>query len=137
MENEGTAATISWASDEGNKDNENDYFITSRLNRETMYSGMLETYQKIMDNPNSGNVQKNKATDEIKKINDAKNAIMISENLIKTKGFEDVVILMNDESVSIVVKTEKLEEASVAQIQNIITREMKVKVEDINISSKN
>ena len=58
------------------KDN-NDYFTTSRLERDTMYSQILETYEKILNSSNSLETQKQSATEEIKKINDIKNSIMI------------------------------------------------------------
>ena len=65
-----------------------------------------------------------------------KNSIMIAENLIKVKGFEDLIIFVNGENVSIIVKADKLEEKDIAQIQNIITRELGASVENINISNK-
>ena len=65
--------------------NNDDYFSTSKLERDTMYSQMLETYEKILNSDNSLETQKQSATEEIKKINDTKNSIMICENLIKTK----------------------------------------------------
>lgn len=118
-----------------NKDN-NDYFTTSRLERDTMYSQILETYEKILNSSNSLETQKQSATEEIKRINDIKNSIMICENLIKTKGFENVVIFVNGDSVSIIVKDAQLNTEKVAQIQNIISREMNTKVENIHISNK-
>lgn len=118
-----------------NKDN-NDYFTTSRLERDTMYSQILETYEKILNSSNSLETQKQSATEEIKRINDIKNSIMICENLIKTKGFENVVIFVNGDSVSIIVRDDQLNTEKVAQIQNIISREMNTKVENINISNK-
>ena len=114
----------------------NDYFSTSKLERDTMYSQMLETYENILNSNNSLETQKQSATEEIKKINDTKNSIMICENLIKTKGFENVIVFVNGESVSIVVKDEQLNTEKVAQIQNIISREMKAEVENIHISNK-
>ena len=72
---------------------------------------------------------------KMKNINDKKNAIMIVENLIQTKGFDDVVVLINDQSVNVVVKKEKLETQEVAQIQNIVQRELKTDIENIHISS--
>lgn len=113
-----------------------DYFSTSKLERDTMYSQMLETYEKVLNSNNSLETQKQSATDEIKKINDTKNSIMICENLIKTKGFENSVIFVNGDSVSVVVKDEQLTTEKVAQIQNIVSREMNTKVENIHISSK-
>ena len=112
------------------------YFEQSKLDRDSMYSQMLENYQKILETSNLSNEEKELAQTEIKRINDEKNAIMIAENLIKTKEFEDVVIFVNNGNVSVIVKTQKLEENQISQIQNIITRELNVKVNKINVSNK-
>ena len=101
-----------------------------------MYSQMLENYQKILETENLDSEEKSNAQEEIQRINKEKNAIMIAENLIKTKGFEDVVLFVNNGNVTGVVKAEKLDEKQISQIQNIITRELDVKVNKINISSK-
>ena len=81
-------------------------------------------------------MDKSIAQKEISKINEQKNSIMIAENLIKVKGFEDLIIFINGENVSVIVKSDKLEEKEIAQIQNIVTRELGVKIENINISNK-
>ena len=116
--------------------NDKDYFSTSKLDRDTMYSQMLETYENILNSNNSLETQKQSASEEIKKINNIKNSIMICENLIKTKGFDDVVIFVNGESVSVIVEDEQLDTEEVAKIQNIISRELNAKVENIHISNK-
>ena len=115
---------------------DDNYFSTSKLERDTMYSQMLETYENILNSSNSLETQKQSATEEIKKINDTKNSIMICENLIKTKGFENSIIFVNGDSISVVVKDEQLTTEKVAQIQNIISREMNAKAENIHISNK-
>lgn len=115
---------------------EDNYFAQSRLDRDNMYSQMIANYQKILETDNLGSKEKESAQTEIKKINNEKNAIMVAENLIKTKGFSDVVIFLNNGNVTGVIKAEKLDEAQIAQIQNIITRELNVSVKKINISCK-
>ena len=119
-----------------NSKKDNEYFSKSKLDRDTMYSQMLETYENILNSGNSTETQKQSATEEIKKINNTKNSIMICENLIETKGFESSVIFVNDKSINVVVKDSDLTTQKVAQIQNIISREMSAKVENIHISSK-
>ena len=114
----------------------NEYFSQTRLNRESMYSQMVESYQKILENESIASDQKAIAQTEIKNINDTKNKIMICENLIKTKGIDDVIMFVNDKSISVVVKAENLEEDKIAQIQNIIAREMNTQINDIHISNK-
>ena len=116
--------------------NDTDYFTTSKLERDTMYSQMLETYEKVLNSSNSLETQKQSAQEEITKINNIKNGIMICENLIKTKGFENIIIFVNGDSVSVIVEDEQLSPEEVAQIQNIISRELNAKVENIHISNK-
>ena len=113
-----------------------EYFSSSRLNRETMYSQMIESYQKILENETISETQKSIAQTEIQNINNIKNKIMICENLIKTKGIEDLVIFVNDKSISVVARADKLEQEQIAQIQNIIAREMQVEINNIHISNK-
>lgn len=113
-----------------------EYFTESRLEREKMYSQMIETYQKILEKSGISESQKSTAQSEIKKINEQKNAIMITENLIKNKGFEDLIIFVNNASINVIIKSKKLEAEQIAQVQNIITRELNSKIENIHISNK-
>ena len=113
-----------------------DYFTNSRIERDKMYSQMLESYQQIIDNATMSNEQKGIATNEIININNTKNAIMITENLIKTKGIEDVIIFINTDNINVVIKTNEVTSNKVAQIQNIVSRELNADVENIHISNK-
>lgn len=117
--------------------NVDSYFATSRLGRDTMYSQMIESYEKILQNQSISTEQKAIAQTEIKKINDLKNSIMITENLIKTKGFNDIIIFVNDDSINAIVKGDMLKQEDIAQIQNIITRELKADINNVHISNKN
>lgn len=117
------------------KQTDNDYFTRSKLERETMYSQMIETYTKILENGNISSEQKDIAENEIKNINNTKNAIMIAENLLATKGFENAIVFVNSPSVNVVIKAEKLETEEVAQIQNIVQRELNTDIENIHITT--
>lgn len=121
---------------ETSSNNSNDYFTKSKLERDTMYSQMLETYEKVINSSNASETQKQSATQEITKINNIKNSIMICENLIKTKGFENSVVFVNGESISVIIGTSELSKEQVAQVQNIISREMNAKIENIHIANK-
>lgn len=144
IENTGNVATISNTQENTDSNTtkntsaqEDSYFAQSRLDRDKMYSQMLDNYQKILETNNLSSEEKKTAQEEIKRINNEKNAIMIAENLIKTKGFQDIVIFVNNGNVTGVVQKDKLDEKDIAQIQNIITRELNVKTNKINISGKN
>lgn len=121
---------------ETSSNNSNDYFTKSKLERDTMYSQMLETYEKVINSSNASETQKQSATQEITKINNIKNSIMICENLIKTKGFENSVVFVNGESISAIIGASELSKEQVAQVQNIISREMNAKIENIHIANK-
>ena len=114
-----------------------DYFVKSKLERDKMYSQMLETYENVLNSSNSLETQKQSATDEIKKINEIKNSIMVCENLISTKGFNNNIVFVNGESISVIIGSEQeLTKEQVAQIQNIISRELKGNIDNIHISQK-
>ena len=121
---------------ETNAVTEDEYFVKSKLERDTMYSQMIETYEKVLNSTNSLETQKQAATQEITKINETKNSIMICENLIQTKGFENNIIFVNGESISVIIGVKELKTEEIAQIQNIISREMKAEIENIHIATK-
>ena len=119
------------------KEIDKSYFTETKLQREKMYSQMIETYTKILENSEIPNDQKDIASNEIKNINDRKNQIYTIENLLKTKGIENVVVLTNENNIDVIVDSkENLETQKIAQIQNIVSREMNAKIEDIHITSQ-
>ena len=116
---------------------EEDYYASSKLDRDKMYAEMISSYEAILNNQNVTEVQKSIATQEIAKINNNKNAIMICENLILTKGFNNCVIFINEKTINVVVSINGgLETKSVAQIQNIISRELNTEIENIHITER-
>ena len=129
--------TSSSETTETKTENETDYYANAKLNRDKMYAEMISNYEKIINNPNASEAQKSIATQEITKINNTKNAIMISENLIGKKGFNNCVILVNDGSVNVVVNVQGgLNKENVAKLQNIVSRELKVEIDNIHITEK-
>ena len=129
--------TSSSETTETKTENETDYYANAKLNRDKMYAEMISNYEKIINNQNASEAQKSIATQEITKINNTKNAIMISENLIGTKGFNNCVILVNDGSVNVVVNVQGgLNKENVAKLQNIVSRELKVEIDNIHITEK-
>lgn len=129
--------SIETVNNENNENIDNDYYINSKLEREKMYASILENYDEILNNNNITELQKNIALNEITKINNTKNAIMIAENLLQTKGFNNCVILVNENSVNIVVNIDgEMSQDKIAVIQNIISREFGVEIQDIHISQK-
>ena len=114
-----------------------EYFTSSRLERENMYSKRIENYQDILNNSNVSEAQKKTAQEEISKLNNEQNALMITENLLKTKGIEDLIIFVNGDSINVIVKGDNIEKEKIAQIQNVITRELDADIGNVHITTKN
>lgn len=115
---------------------ERNYFEETRIEREKMYSEMIETYTNLIESNQTPVDQKAISVQEITNLTNNKNGIMIAENLIKNKGFEDVIVFTNNGTVSVVVKAYTLSKEEISKIQNIIQRELNVSVDKINISNK-
>ena len=120
----------------GTEKNNSNYFEDLKMNRDDMYSKSIETYQKIIDNESVSSEQKSIAIQEIDNINNLRNSINIAEELIKLKDFEDVVIFSSNNKISVIVRIAALSENQVAQIQNIVSKELGVEIDDITISNK-
>ena len=101
-----------------------------------MYSQMIERYQVILNSSSEIAQEKTIAQQEINKINELQNAIMIAENLLTTKGFSENIIFVNGDSISVIIGKKELSPEEVAQVQNIISRELKAEVSNIHISLK-
>lgn len=115
---------------------ENDYFLEAKMDRDNTYSKSLEVYEKILENTSITSDQKAIAQNEISKITNEKKTIATAENLIKFKGFEDVVIFKNENGVCVIVKSENLQPEQVAQIQNIVQREFQVEGKNIVLETR-
>lgn len=113
----------------------NEYFASTRMERENSFSEQLEMYKNILSNNSISDEQKKFAQEEIARINNTKNAIIIAENLIKLKGFADAIILVNEDSVNVIVQAESLFESDVTQIQSIVMGELKVDAKKLHIRS--
>lgn len=112
-----------------------EFFAENRINRNKVYAEQLERFENVLKDTSASESSLKFAQEEIIRINNEKNAIGIAESLIKLKGIEDIIILINGESVNVVVLEEELTDEKVAQIQNIIQNELGANVENIHINS--
>lgn len=136
VENESLDSTSDEEKIEDIKSEDDNYFEETKLERNRMYSESIEIYQNILKNSELKEDQKLIATNEITKLTNMKNGILVCENLIKNKGMDDVVILENNGMINVVVKSSYLKKEEVSQIQNIIERHLNVDVQNISITRK-
>lgn len=110
------------------------YFAGAKLQREQNRAREKETLMTMIENK--------ELSDEIKKdaVNGMLNltALMEKESkvelLLEAKGFDDVVVTMDDKSVEVIVNAPTITEQQVAQIESIVKRNTDAEAEDIVIN---
>ncbi|MDD3298680.1 MAG: SpoIIIAH-like family protein [Firmicutes bacterium] len=112
------------------------FFIQSRLDRNKNRSFYIETLNGIVADTNIDTSVKEMAQTEMITLIKKSETESIIENLVKAKGFKDALVIMGEDSVNIIVNSEKLTEAQVAQIKDIVSREAEVDINNIKIMEK-
>ncbi len=117
----------------GSADNSDDFFAKARLEKQTSRDEAVATLAKMFGDTSASSEQVKEATD--KALTTAKMIESESkmESLIKSKGFQDCVVYLSDQSAKVVVKTEGLEQAQAAQIMDIVVTESEVPSENVSI----
>ncbi|MFZ5966265.1 MAG: SpoIIIAH-like family protein [Bacillota bacterium] len=112
------------------------YFIEARLNTSIERERMVSMLNEIIDNDNTDDENRKEANNAKMRLIDIMNKEKIVENLIKAKGFEDALVFITENSVNVIVETEKLTDSDVAKILDIVTRETKVPLLNVKILNK-
>ena len=109
----------------------------ARLMKEQTRARNKETLPEIINNVNISEEQKQAAVDDMIAITDVAEKETAAEILLESKGFDDVVVSITDDTVDVVVNAQELTEAQRAQIEDIIIRKTGVSPEAIVISTLN
>ena len=117
-----------------NKNYDVNYFIEARMDREQKRSEQIEILTECVSD---------KTLDKESKADAAANLITLQEriekesaieSLLKAKGFKEVFVRMSDNDVDVVIDRENLEEAEIAQIEDIVRRKTGYTTSQIKIS---
>lgn len=115
---------------------EDAYFTSAQLNRQRSRDEALYTLQTVIDSSESMPDVKDEALAQMINIaSDIETEAMVEE-MIKAKGFSDCVAMINDGSISVVVKSPGLLTNEVAQITEIVVEETGFAPENIKIVEK-
>ena len=106
----------------------------ARLLKEQTRAKNKETLLEIINNVNITEEQKQTAIDNMIVITEIAEKETAAEILLESKGFEDVVVSITDDTVDVVVNAAELTEAQRAQIEDIVIRKTGVAPEAIVIS---
>ena len=130
MSADGTADTGSNANTEASVDS---YFSGVQVSRQRTRDEAIEVLQSVVDNASSTETAKNEALAEINKLATIMATEANIETLIVAKGFEECVAVISGEDASIVVKSDGLNAAQIAQINEIVYSEAGIRPVNITI----
>ncbi len=135
----GEAALVSQdETDVSNQNNSTNYFEEARLEKQKSRDSALNILKETANRADASQESRDQAASSIEQIAVSGVTETRIETLVKAKGFDDCVALMNDESVNIIVKapTEGLTAGDIAKIKDIVVAETdfdasKIKVVEI------
>lgn len=109
-----------------------------KYDRDNMYSELNENYSKIIANESSSKEQVQEYQKKLDSLIEEKNMITMVENVIKSRGIDNIVIIpTNNENINVVIETkETLTEDKIAQIQQIIVDQLGVDANKLSITQK-
>ena len=121
--------------------NENDnvasYFASVQISRQQARDEALEVLQLVIDSDSAVESAKAEAIADVSRIADEIASEANIETLVKAKGFEDCIAVINDGNANIIVKTETaLMQNQVAQIMEIVYEQASISPENIKITEK-
>ena len=112
-----------------------DFFTEYRLERDKIRSERFDVLRDMVKNSKSEE-SKQRVQEAILRIVQEKQREYEMENLIKARGFQDALVVIQDKSVNAIVKTQTFTREEVSQVAEVISRVAGVSPEDITISAK-
>lgn len=118
-----------------NKSLDNSYFAQAKLDREQSRAKQKEILDEMINNKNLSENKKTECIDDKIEIQKRIEKESAAESLLESKGFNEVYIRIDDETVDVVVDKEMLSDAEIAQIEDIVKRKTGFKANQIRIST--
>jgi len=106
----------------------------AKVNREQVRSQNKELLMEVINNVNISDEQKQSAVDAVIALTDIAERETAAEILLEAKGFPDVVVNIVDDTADVVVNAAYLDDARLAQIEDIMKRKTGVSAENIVIT---
>ena len=117
-----------------NNSNDTSYFVQAKLEREQARAKQKDILTEMINNTNVDQAKKADAADEMLKIQERIEKETAAEAMIEAKGFKEVYVRIDDDTVDVVVNKAELSESEIAQIEDIVKRKTGASVDKIRIS---
>ena len=110
------------------------YFIEARMDREQKRSEQIEILSECISSETLDKDSKSNAATNLITLQERIEKESGIESLLKAKGFKEVFVRISEDDVDVVINKEKIEEADIAQIEDIVRRKTGYKASQIRIS---
>ena len=117
----------------GNAVTTGSFFSTYRTDRQDTRNQEISYYDAIIASESSSAEAKTLAETKKSELIAAMELELVTEGLIKAKGFEDVIVTTTTSSVNVIVKSAELEATQVAQIVDIVKEQTGASIDNIQI----
>ncbi len=111
-----------------------DFAAEMKLNREQIRSKNKETLLEVINNAGITEQQKQAAVDAMVQITNIAEREAAAEMLLEAKGFQNVVVSINDNNVDVVLDMGDVTDAKRAQVEDIVKRKTNMAAENIVIT---
>lgn len=111
-----------------------EYVAGARMEREQTHSKTKESLNEIINSNSVSEDAKKEAVDKLTELAGIMEKESATEQLLASKGFENAVVSIGDNSVDVVLNYEELSSAERAQIEDIVTRKTGYSISQLVIS---
>ncbi len=130
------APTVTIVAQEQAQKQKDDFYIEYRIERERTRSERVEILREIVSNPNSSAQMRQEAQQKLIKISDDLEKESKIENALIAKGFSDAIVVIQPESVMVIVPSDGLRQDEIVRIADIVVKVAVCKMEDVVIVPK-
>lgn len=110
------------------------YFVQAKLDREQARASQKDMLTEMINNENIDEAKKQECADNLLEIQQRIEKETAAEAMIESKGFSEVYVRIDDDTVDVVVNKSELSDSELAQIMDIVTRKTGMKESQVRIS---
>lgn len=138
--NEGTSIASSENGDQSgtavfvNNSIDDTYFVQAKLDREQARAKQKDVLTEMINNANVDKEQRAECASAMLDIQQRIEKETAAEAMIKSKGFNEAYVRIDDNTVDVVVSKAELTDAEKAQIEDIVVRKTGISVDNIRIN---
>ena len=110
-----------------------DYFTQAKLSRENTHNDAMKELEEIINNSELDDSTKAAAVSKAAELAETMKNETNIENLIKAKGFDDVLVTVGENQTTVVIKSDGLSANEVAIIKDVIVSQLGIPASSVKI----